>query len=189
MSSHVPTTAPDDGVALGCVVFETHVLAAAMLVRQGGSVPPEALRAVATEALLLKARSLIDFFRVRQKPPEDSKRDILASLFRLQEEPLDAPMWEFRQMVNKRCAHLTVDRADVNLRRWTSSDGRSLDDCALWVLDAAITKIEAARAKGISLVKDSHKRLLPEVYRLRDAIREQRAQSSRRGTRLARHRP
>ena len=60
---------PNLPLALGCVEYEMHVLAMALLMRREGSSTdprfPEAVSELVASALLLKARSLVEFLTLR----------------------------------------------------------------------------------------------------------------------------
>ena len=147
-------TAGELGRALGSVVFDLQLLCVALLIEKQGY-PPEQRRIMrhparlATEIVLLKARSLLDFIA-----PSDSKKDddITVEDFGVQPRVLCDVMSTFRTYVNKRAAHLTWRRIDQ------VTPGSLPDVCACAYRTALSTHqcVNSIMAAGITLQEPRH---------------------------------
>jgi hypothetical protein len=148
MSTRKSKTDRDTRKALGCVVYDMHLLATALLLRRyaRASGRPD-LRELAGDILLLKARSLIQFLTSKRR----SNKRITVHDFALHAKPVPPALRGFEGFVSQRSAHLSWDRARDPLPRRPN-----IDRDGLWVLDLANAACTQILAKGITLSLPRH---------------------------------
>ena len=155
------TDGRDPSNALGAVVFELQLLAAAILLdrstprRCGPTTLERYAQRCAAEVMLIKSRSLLELLSkgaerkaARRKTPKD---DItMTDLLLDSPKELDSAMEEFRTFVNKRSAHLTWERAGSVIDTWSKRRGESIPARALEVLRLAYgTTVSPLLARGV----------------------------------------
>lgn len=163
-----PRTPRELGLALRCVLYDMLVLAGALAKLHAwqekrthqGQRWVEAK--VAEEAMLVGSRSLLDFLA----PGEATRKDDI-TIRDFQRTPLVLPLQleSFRNFANKRCAHLTWERAkEWPLPTFSDISGTShcTEDCSLWTLAQSCSLVRVLLDSG----------LLPEVPRHAKYIRE-----------------
>ena len=149
MSTRTSRTNRDTGSGLGCVVYDMHLLATALLLRRDACANARSdLRNLADDMLPLKARSLIEFLTLKDR----LKKRITVDDFGLDRKPVPQELRNLFGFVSQRSAHLTWDRAQdpLPLRPNIDRDG-------LRVLELANEACSQILEKGVTLSLPRHR--------------------------------
>jgi hypothetical protein len=148
----MPRTKPRDlSLALGCIEYEMHVLAMALLLRRDG-LPrnqnfPEAVSELVASALLLKARSLVEFLTLRR----NTERITLES-FGIARKT-DPALRRFQGFVSQHSVHLDWERARDPL---VIRDANYED--AVYVLRECACACNQIQKSGVRLGPERHRK-------------------------------
>jgi hypothetical protein len=149
MSHRTSKLERNTGKALGCVVYDMHLLATALLLwRYARARGRKDLRELAGDMLLLKARSLIEFLTSKHR----STKKITVHDFALERKTVPSALERFIGFASQRSAHLSWDRAQDPLPRRPN-----IDSDGLVVLNLANEVCSQILAKGITLSLPRHR--------------------------------
>jgi hypothetical protein len=139
----------DTRKALGCVVYDMHLLATALLLRQYARASGQKdLRELASDMLLLKGRSLFEFLTSKHR----LKKRITVHDFALDPRQIPQELRDFFGFASQRSAHLSWDRAQDPLPRHPN-----IDSDGPVVLNLANEVCSQILAKGITLSLPRHR--------------------------------
>jgi hypothetical protein len=143
-------------LALGCLIYDALILAAALHARHG--LNPMQRKTddgamLGAETIVLKGRCLVDFLA----PKKADSRDIQIQDFG--REPIVLPDYleQFKGFASRRAAHLSWKRAIDPLPLWHEVSGKTLDECGLWILEATYAFINAELGADRAIISARHR--------------------------------
>ncbi len=160
--------ANDLSMALGCVIYESLILAIAIRMWRTRKSRPKipdlnwGEAQIALELILLKTRALVDFLGSRGNNPDDIRASDFGYRVTIGFKPLPQ---SFREAINRRCAHLSWMRVRQSLPDFTEVD-EGVDAYATNVMIEINSFIDAATAAGIVPSLDRHKAYLRALQKV-----------------------